>query len=108
MRGGVVLDGLGQQDKPRAGREHRHTPRDALAQRLEHPQLVEQLGLHGALAAGQHQAVEGLRKVVRLAQLDAAAPQLLEPALVLDKGPLHRKDGRGLSCAHRTTSPARP
>lgn len=58
---------VGEQDEACAGAEGGQALGDALTQRFEHPQVVQQLRLHGGLAAGKHQAVEGTGEVGGLA-----------------------------------------
>ena len=56
-------------------------------------QLAQQLALHGALAAREHERVEGLLQVSPPAQFPALCAQLRQLALVLDEGSLHRQHG---------------
>ena len=58
---------VGEQDEAGAGAEGGEALGDALAQRFEHSQVMQQLRLYGGLAAGEHQAVEGTGEVGGLA-----------------------------------------
>ena len=58
---------VGQKDEAGAGAEGGEALGDALAQRFEHSQVMQQLRLYGGLAAGEHQAVEGTGEVGGLA-----------------------------------------
>ena len=110
----ALRDALGQKDHAGAGGEHGQAPGDALAQRLQHAQLAQQLALHGAFAAGEHERVEGFLQVRPLTQLDAVRAQLCQLALVLDEGSLHRQHGddgaavRRRAAAGRSDSGDRP
>ena len=97
----AIPDPRGKQDEPCARSQNRHARRDALKERFEHAQLVQQLDLHGALAAGQHQAIERLCRIACLAQLDASAPKPLEAALVFDESPLNGQHANRLPLAAR-------
>ena len=76
---------LCQQNHAGAGRQHRQSLPDFLLQRREHAQLMQQLALHRAFAAGQHHAVQRLLQIRQLAQLDALSAQLCQRVYMLDK-----------------------
>ena len=79
---------VGQKDEAGAGAEGGEALGDALAQRFEHSQVMQQLRLYGGLATGEHQAVEGTGEVGGLAQLDGGAAEGLQALLVLDESAL--------------------
>lgn len=64
---GRVRKWSAKKDEAGAGAEGGEALGDALAQRFEHSQVMQQLRLYGGLAAGEHQAVEGTGEVGGLA-----------------------------------------
>ena len=101
--GDAALHLVGQQDQARAGAVDGQTSPDLLLQRLEQVQVAQELAHHGALAAGQDEAVQGLFQIALLADLKPRGPQPIEHGLMLGKGPLQGQDPNG-----HLTSPVLP
>ena len=67
---------------------------DALAQRLQHAQLAQQLALHGAFAAGENDTVDTGQSSF-FSYFDTGDPELFQHMFMLDESTLYGKYGDG-------------
>jgi len=100
MPGRVILQFFCQKNQTGTGGENRKPILNPLPKRQKHFELVEQLSLNGAFAAGKDNSVKIFFKICCISQFNAGDAEALQHFFMFDKGSLKSQH----SDSHRNSS----